>query len=97
MDNLPFTTTETAACQSMLHELHKGAKTMSRRQQQRDLLATAKSEARKLADLLAKHDSALSYTADVWSDVSMNEYLGITVHWCTTDVKLHSTLLLRGQ
>jgi hypothetical protein len=93
MDNLPFTTTETAACQSMLHELQKGAKTMSRRQQQRDLLATAKSEARKLADLLAKHDGALSYTADVWSDVSMNEYLGITVHWCTRDFKLHSTLL----
>ncbi|KAA8892566.1 hypothetical protein FN846DRAFT_896740 [Sphaerosporella brunnea] len=56
MDNLPFTTTETAACQSMLHELQKGAKTMSLRQQRRDLLATMKSEVLKLADLLAKHD-----------------------------------------
>jgi hypothetical protein len=93
LNNLPFSTTETASCQSMLHELHDKAKTMSRKQHQRDLLATLKSEALKLACLLAEHDSVLSYTADVWSDISMNENLGITVHWCTADFKLHATLL----
>jgi hypothetical protein len=77
----------------MLDELREGVHIMSKRQHQRDILTTVKTERGKLKGLLNRHNGALSYTVDVWSDDSMKDYLGITVHWCTQDFKLHSTLL----
>jgi hypothetical protein len=77
----------------VLDELHEGVHIMSKRQHQRDILTTVKTGHGKLKGLLSRHNGALSYTVDVWSDDSKRDYLGITAHWCTDDFKLHSTLL----
>jgi hypothetical protein len=93
LDDLPFYTTERKGCRSMLDELREAVHIMSKRQPQRDILATHKTERKKLKGLFSRHNGALGYTVDVRSDDSMRNYLAITVYWCTQDFKLHSTLL----
>jgi hypothetical protein len=101
LDDLPFRTTETRFCHSVLEELQDDVHIISKRQHLRAILATVKTERQRLKELFGRHNGALSYTVDVWSADWMRAYLGITIHWCTPDLHLHSTLLnlqpLEGQ